>query len=126
MDSHNRLIELQTKEDFFNQINKRSKSIIYLQVDWSNQERLSRLVLKQAINLVGQCDADIFKINCSDLSNKFIEDWLADQQAKKKGFKYGGYGELLLVADGTVLDFILAPGQIGLEKTQQTLSKWCI
>ena len=112
-------------EQQFNDVLYLPKAIIYLLVDWSGQERVSRSVILRVLNEIkGVQDVPIFKINCTDQQQKFVQAWLVSQSENMKQFYYGGYGETLLIKKGTVADFIADPGKIGVADAKEKIEKW--
>jgi hypothetical protein len=109
----------------FLDILKLDKAILYLLVDWSGPERVSRYNIYKAINELGKkCEIPVYKIDCTDQTKEFIIDWLIAQRENKKEFYYGGWGEALFIENGAIVDLIKNPGQIGLDKTREKLKEW--
>ena len=123
MKRKNGLMELESQQEFLDTI-MLNKSIIYLLVDWSGQERMSRAVVYKTLNDLNEGGTPVFQIDCSDQTKKYVVEWLIAQQDNKQDFYYGGYGETLLVEKGKIIDFITYPGQLGLEKTKEKLTEW--
>ncbi len=123
LESSSGIIDLTTEEAFFETI-RRDRVIIYLLVDWSAPERVSRYVVYKALNALDKTGTQVFKIDCSDGTKKHVEDWLIAQRENKKHFYHGGYGETLLISKGEILDFLSNPGYLGYEKTKQKLEEW--
>src|SRR2546429_5204134 len=103
-------------EKSFSEILKLPKAIIYISVNWSGQERLSRHVVYKIIDDLKDFEIPIFKIDCSDQQNKYVEYWLSMQS--HSNLYSNGYGETLLVSNGKIGDYIKYPGELGIEKTR--------
>jgi hypothetical protein len=123
MKRQNGLMVLESQQEFLDTI-MLDKSIIYLLVDWSGQERMSRAVVYKTLNDLNKDGTPVFQIDCSDQTKEYVVEWLTVQQDNKQDFYFGGYGETLLVAKGKLIDFIKYPGQLGLEKTKEKLTEW--
>lgn len=117
------VIELVSLQDFENII-KLDKAIIYLQVNWSGPERLSRFTFFSAINKLKNEGIPIFIIDCSDQKKEYVKDWLINQRENRSQFYYGGWGETILISKGEIIDFIANPAKIGIEKTQIRVNEW--
>jgi hypothetical protein len=118
------LTDLPSQESFLD-ILKLDKAMVYLLVDWSGPERVSRYNIYKALNeFGGKCEMPVFKIDCSDQTKEYVIDWLIGQRENKKELYYGGWGETLLIEKGTIVDLINNPGQLGLDKTKEKLKEW--
>lgn len=100
------------------------KAIVYLLVDWSGPERVSRSIVYKVLNEVNKSDIPTFQIDCSDQTKQYVVTWLEAQGKNQHELYYGGYGETLLVAKSTIKDYIKNPGQLGLEKVREKLIEW--
>src|ERR1700754_1601412 len=100
------------------------KAIIYIQVNWSPQEKESRKVIFEAIRAIDMQNLPVFRIDCSSQQLDFFENWLLVQIQHVHLFYTGGYGETLLVQYGAVTDFINFPFKTGPEKTKDTIRSW--
>lgn len=99
--------------------------IIYLFVDWSGPEILSRYYVYRALNELDKEGIPIFKFDCTDQNKmKHVEDWLTGQRESKQHFYFGGWGETVFVEKGEIIDFIANPGQLGLDLTIEKIKKW--
>jgi hypothetical protein len=123
MKIQNGLMTLETQQEFMDTVTL-DRSIIYLLVDWSGQERASRHVIYNALSDLNEDGVSVFQIDCADETNQYVLDWLIEQQNNKQGFRYGGYGETLLVERGEIIDYIKYPAELGLEKTKEKLTDW--
>lgn len=112
-----------TEAEFLNVL-KLDKAIIYLFVDWSGPERISRFIVFKTLSDIGKIEIPLFKIDCSDQTKNYVVDWLIEQRENKKGFNYGGCGETLLMSKGKIINFIKNPGQLGPEKTTKKIHEW--
>ena len=111
-------------ESNFNEILKLPVAIIYITVDWSGQERISRSIIKEVLNKLDPKEIAIFEIDCSNQDKKYIGDWLTNQ-SKQLGHMYSnGYGETLLIKNGQVTDYIKYPGDLGIEETKVRIKQW--
>ncbi|MES2772555.1 MAG: hypothetical protein V4722_00130 [Bacteroidota bacterium] len=117
------LKDLPSKQSFLN-ILKLDKAVVYLLVDWSGPERVSRYFIYKALNELDNKNLPVFKIDCSDQTKEYVVEWLAGQGENKKYFYYGGWGETLLIAQGIIVDVIENPGKLGLDKTKAKLNEW--
>jgi hypothetical protein len=100
------------------------KAIVYIGVDWSQQERQSRQVIQEALKAIDMQHMPVFSIDCSNQQLDFFENWLIVQTQHVHLFYTGGYGETLLVQHGQVTDFINYPGKTGLEQTVVKIKSW--
>lgn len=100
------------------------KAIVYLLVDWSGPERVSRSIVYKLLNEVNKSGILTFQIDCSDQTKQYVVTWLEAQGNNKHELYYEGYGETLLVARSTIKDYIKNPGQLGLEKVREKLNEW--
>ena len=114
--------ELKTEEEF-NDLLKLPKAILYLQVDWSGPERISRSMIAKALKEIGQLNIPVFKINVSE-PTIFAENWYSEQRKVIPFFIYGGWGETVLIEHGTITDFITYPAHVGYEKTKEKIKNW--
>lgn len=103
---------------------KLDKAIIYLLVDWSGPERVSRSIVYKALNEHKGDGIPTFQIDCSDQTKQYFVKWLNEQGNNKDEIYFGGYGEIILVANSAVKDYIKNPGQHGLEKVREKLNEW--
>lgn len=101
------------------------RAIVYISVNWSGPERISRYCVYQALNEIQHNKIPVFKIDCSEQENRYVEEWLTDQKESNKHIYSGGWGETLLIEQGNVIDILRNPGQSGPEKTKETLANWC-
>jgi len=69
-------------EDEFNWLLKYSKAILYFQVDWAEQELMSRRLLTRALWEIGVLRIPVFKINARNQDQVYIEDWLLTHDEK--------------------------------------------
>lgn len=111
-----------TTEQQFLDLLKRKRVIVYILVNWSGPERISRYNVFRALSNIGNSGTPVFIIDCSDQNNKYVETWLSDQ--KRNGLYYGGFGETLLIDKGNLIDHIKNPGQLGQEQTKEKLIEW--
>ncbi len=117
------LIDLPTQQSFLD-ILKLDKAIVYLLVDWSGPEMVSRNKVIKAFNELDKKAIPAFKIDCSDQTKEYVVAWLNKQGENKKDFYYGGWGETLFIKKGSVVDFIKNPGQLGLDKIKAKFKDW--
>jgi hypothetical protein len=113
-----------TSENEFNDVIGKKKIILYLLVDWSGPERMSRYAVYQSLNDLKIIDIEIFKIDCSDQSKLYVHHWMNNQSDKLRNIYLGGNGETFLIENGKVTDFMKHPFNVGIEKTKETLQKW--
>ncbi len=117
------LTDLSTNEDFLNVL-KLDRAIIYMLVDWSGPERVSRLNVYKAFKELNNKEMSLFKINCSDQTKDYVIDRLIKQRENQQDLYYGGWGETLLINKGNIVDFIKNPGQLGQQQTKLKLLEW--
>jgi hypothetical protein len=116
--------ELVTEQKFLDVLNL-DKAIIYMLVDWSGPERISRYLVYQVLTDLGPEEGTpVFKIDCSDQTKEYIVDWLVKQRESNKEFYYGGCGETLFLNQGDIVDYIGNPAKIGRMKTEEKLAEW--
>ena len=118
-----KLKTLATEREFMDVL-KLDCAIIYFLVDWSGPERESRAVVYKTLTEIEKIGTLVFKIDCSDQKNQYIVGWLLKQGENNGESYYGGWGEMLLVGKGVVIDFIKNPGRIGLQVTKDKLIEW--
>jgi hypothetical protein len=119
----NGIKELVAQEDFFDVL-KIEQAIVYLLVNWSGPELVSRYCVYQSLSELGKVGMPVFKIDCSDQSKEYIVEWLEKQKEENIQFYYGGWGETLFLYKGNIVDYISNPAKLGLLETKETLSKW--
>ncbi len=113
-----------TNKREFDEMLQIPKAIIYILANWSGQERNSRSVVYSVLNTLKITDVPIFKIDCSEQDNRYVEDWLDKLATDMKFFYSNGYGETLLVSHGIVIDFIKYPADLGVENTRLKIKGW--
>lgn len=123
LESSSGLIDLVSEQGFLDVL-KLNRALIYILVNWSGPERLSRYYVYRALNDFGKHRMPLFKIDCSDQRKEYVEDWLIRQGDNKKDFCYGGWGETLLISKGDIIEFIGNPGKIGQVKTEEKIHEW--
>ena len=123
MESTIGIIEI-TKEEEFLKIIQLNKAILYLEVDWSGTEKISRHYVLKALNEMHKTGISVYKIDCSNEKKKYLVDWLVVQREINKDFIYGGCGETILISCGKIIDFILNPGRFGQANTITKLNEW--
>ena len=117
------LIDLSTNQDFL-EVLKLDRAIIYMLVDWSLPERISRHNVYKALNQLDKKKISLFKINCSNQRKDYVVDWLIRQKENQRDLYYGGCGETLLIDKGNIVDFIKNPGKLGQRQTKVKLLQW--
>lgn len=125
LEQANGIQELVTQQDFSDML-KIEKAIVYLLVNWSGPELVSRYCVYQGLKELGTEGTPAFKIDCSDQSKEYIVEWLDKQREGKKEFYYGGWGETLFLHKGDIVDYISNPAKLGLANTKEKLSEWKI
>ncbi|AEW01670.1 hypothetical protein A4D02_06615 [Niastella koreensis] len=116
--------ELVTEQEFIDVL-KLDKAIIYMLVDWSGPERISRYLVYQVLTDLGPEEGiPVFKIDCSDQTKEYIVRWLVKQRESNKELYYGGWGETLFLNLGNIVDFIGNPAKNGRMKTEEKLAEW--
>ena len=116
--------ELVTEQEFIDVL-KLDKVIIYMLVDWSGPERISRYLVYQVLTDLGPEEGTpVFKIDCSDQTKEYIVHWLVKQRESNKEWYYGGWGETLFLNLGNIVDYIGNPAKIGRMKTEKKLAEW--
>src|ERR1700712_4000561 len=81
------LTDLFTDQDFLDVL-KLDRAIIYMLVDWSGPERISRYTVYKVLNELDKKEIALFKINCSDQTKDYVVDWLIRQRENQKDFYY--------------------------------------
>ncbi len=101
------------------------KAIIYLLVEWSGPERMSRYNIYKALNELGnKCKIPVFKTDCSDQRKQFVIDWLIGQPKNQEELYYGGWGGTLLIEKGIIIDLIKNPGKLKPAMIKNKLQEW--
>lgn len=103
---------------------KLEKAIVWIWVNWSVYAYRSRSVIHQVLKQLEVIEIPVFKIDCSGQENRYIEGWLATHTTETKYLYSNGYGEMLLVENGRVVDYIRFPGALGIEKTKEIIVAW--
>ncbi len=121
------VFEIKTPEEFADLL-KFKKAILYLQVDWSGPEHMARglvynLLNELKIDTLTSNTTPFFKLDCSDDLPAFIKNWF-DAQSPRRNVYSHGYGELLLVQNGTIIQLIENPTSYGKEKIHGELVLW--
>ncbi len=115
--------EIFGREDFEDML-KLDHAIIYILVNWSGPERISRYAVYKALYELNRKQIPLYKINCSAQENSYVEEWLTKQKEAYRNFYFGGYGEMLFVVRGKVLDFIGNPGKEKPDHITEKLNEW--
>ena len=113
-----------SSEHEFAELCRLPKALLYIQVDWSEQERQSRQIFQDVLATIGHNGVPVFKIDVSSQQQEYFENWLIVQKQHVHLFYTGGYGEILLVQDGEVADFINFPAKTGFEETKAKMQSW--
>jgi hypothetical protein len=111
-------------EQSFNEMIKFPRTIIYISVNWSGYERISRYIINSVLNGFKAIEIPIFKIDCTEQEKRYVEVWLKNQSASAQYYYSNGYGETLLVEHGQIVDVIRYPGELGIEKTRSKIEQW--
>ena len=114
---------IHTEDEFLAAINL-PKSIIYLLVDWSGPERISRKLVFDVLDNIDLRSIQVYQIDCSKGDVNFVEDWLINQVKITPEFLYGGWGETLLFADGVLVDVMQHPFKLGYELVKLKIDGW--
>ncbi len=122
MEINSCIIPLTSEESFFNTI-KNNLIIMYLKVNWSGTEMISRYYVYKTLQEINNNGIPVFKIDCSDQLKTSVLEWIIEQR-NKKHFHFGGYGEVFLISNNEIIDFINNPKLIGFEKTKQKIQDW--
>ena len=123
MEKTDRIKQIVNKEDL-DQMLKLAKTIIYISVNWSGQERMSRHVVNQVFDDLNVDEIPVFEIDCLGKENKYVKDWINSQSSSIQRSYLNGYGETLLVNYGKVINHIKYPGELGIEKTKMKIKRW--
>jgi len=121
-DGYGSMIEVDS-EAKFNRLLVLPKAIVYVQVNWSDPEKVSRQIVSKVLTEIGSFKTPVFKIDSSDPNLPFIDTWLINQRQVVNGFNYGGWGETLLIENGNITAFI-GPAKSGFEKTKEIINSW--
>ena len=118
--SDQKLIELQLQSGMshitdLQTLVKKDKVLVYIMVDWSGPERISRNVCFTAISNLKIRNGIIIEPD----KYPIFEQWY-----RKQNFVPGGYGELLWVKNGNIIDYLKFPGNLGIESTKDKISSW--
>lgn len=100
------------------------KTIIYIQIEGSEQERQSREVFHAALQALDTQGTRVYMIDCTEQQLEFFENWLIAQAQHVHLFYTAGYGEILFVEQGKVIDFLNFPGKAGVEGTKAKIEAW--
>ncbi len=98
--------------------------ILYFSVDWSGPERMSCKLVMEALTQMADLPAATPAYICEVQPNDVIEAWLLEQARKNPNFRFGGYGETVLLERGKIVDFILNPAKLGLDGIKDKLNRW--
>jgi hypothetical protein len=123
MESENIIKEIVNEAELYEML-KVEKAIVWIWVNWSVYAYQSRSVIHQVLKRLELIEIPIFKIDCSEQENRYVEDWLATHSKGTEYLYSNGYGEMLLVENGRVVDYIKFPGALGIEKTKETIVGW--
>lgn len=115
--------EISNREEFENML-KRDHAIIYILVEWSGPERISRYTVYKALYELDRKQIPLYRINCSAQENSYVEEWLTRQKEAYRNFYFGGWGETLFVVRGKILDFIGNPGKEKPGHITEKLKEW--
>jgi len=80
MEKTDRIKQIVNKEDL-DQMLKLAKTIIYISVNWSGQERMSRHVVNQVFDDLNVDEIPVFEIDCLGQENKYVKDWINSQSS---------------------------------------------
>ncbi|MDF2193364.1 hypothetical protein [Paraflavitalea sp. CAU 1676] len=115
--------EVNTPGEFMRLL-KQERVVLYIQVDWSGPERGSRQVFKKALSEMADVNIPVCRIDCFDESKEYVIDWLLEQRVQYNGFNFHGTGEVLLVVNGNLVEFIAYPAKSGLDAVREKLNQW--
>lgn len=116
------LTELITEQEFMSML-KIDHAILYISVDWSGPERVSRYLIYKALHELDK-KVPVFKIDCSLQENNYVEEWLRHQTNTLESLYSGGWGETLFIVRGKILDFIRNPGKEKPDQVKEKLKGW--
>jgi hypothetical protein len=110
----------------FNEMLQSDHGLIYVSFDWSGQEQASRHQVYTILIQLGFDKCWLLKpdLLANDKSLSMINDWLLAQMSGTSKLRIGGYGELLFIDKGKVVEFIRYPAELGFQKTQDKIEKW--
>lgn len=111
-------------EEDFNNLIKLDKAIVYLKVNWSGYEMISRGIVYTSLDEIQDFNVPVFLIDCSEQNKLYVEEWLTNQRENRRGFYYGGYGETLLIHKGILVDFIKHPSKLKIEAFKEKIKEW--
>jgi hypothetical protein len=117
------LTELATEQEFMSML-KIDHAIVYISVDWSGPERVSRYLVYKALHELDKKKVPVFKIDCSLQENKYVEEWLRHPTDGSESLYSGGWGETLFIVKGKMLDFIRNPGKEKPNHVKEKLKGW--
>lgn len=122
------VFEIKTPEEFADFL-KFEKAILYLQVDWSGYEHMSRgliydLLIEMNQNAVSNKSIPVFKLDCTGETSINIRNWFDSSRYIRKRIYSFGYGELLLVRNGVIITCIEYPADRGKEQVKSIWNSW--
>ncbi len=111
--------EISSKEEFEEVISV-PKAIIYFLVDWSLEERVARNIFTKILSENVSGTHLVFMVNVSD-DKPYVCEWLEKQNPK---IILRGGGEIVLIRNGNVVDFIRQMCYPGVETNTGKINKW--
>lgn len=95
-----------TSELEFRHILLMPKAIIYILVEWSAMELVSRHLITTLYEEADGNSPPLFIIDCSNEDTTYVNEWLLKQNPS---LRLAGWGETMLVENGKVIAFIQQP-----------------
>lgn len=118
-----KLPEILSEQDFLQMLNL-PKAILYISVNWSVYERVSRAVILKVLVQLQDASVPIYNVDCSEQNNKYVEEWLNIQATPMQHMYSNGYGETILIEFGRVVNYIKNPGTTGIENAKTQIEGW--
>ena len=112
--------EIFSKEEF-NGVLSLTKAVIYFLVEWSCEEKAARGIIQKTLDESPNFDTLVFKINVPDDDKPYAHEWLRNQNPK---IVLRGGGEIVLIRNGTVVDFIRQMCYPGIDTNKAKINKW--
>lgn len=95
-------------DDDFAKLLACGKAIVYLLVSWSGPERQSRKLFYESLGYSGNNNCPVFELDC-DLHQTYVVEWFLNHNSDVVRLYGDGWGSILFVQSGKVVDYIKYP-----------------